>query len=427
MANNTSTLGDIDTAVQDELRNSVGTPLTSEKRVRAYNRVLDWLQGKANWNTTKRVKQFEYLSDETDYSIVNTLSITDFKDIWDLRMVDDSDNRHIEEYTDIGEKKFSLFKGQNKLTNKITVEERDNDKILRILSIITKGRTVVHQMDSLTANGTWASNTTTSDAQTLAADTTKKKEGSASLKFNISVSQSGNNYAEIATTTTSTTSVDGTDLENIGHFRLWLGLHNMSAANPALITGVTLRWGSDSSNYWEITPTTTITGGSFKAEWNRLDFNWGSATKTGTPDVSALDYFLIRLTYSSGMTDTNNIRIDELVLLKPIDMELVYFSNNFVTSSAGVQQARFTESTVDTTEILLLPERHLETFVRLAMTRLVPQKQRNNDDYIRYTRESEEAYQNMLNDIGNEIVREQENLRIEGTASGRQDVYNRQW
>lgn len=418
------TLENLETRIQNELRNTIGTPITQSKRVEAYNQVIDFLQAKYNWNPTKRVSPFSFLPGETDYSLVNDLGISDFKALWDIRFQDDNKERNIDEFQDIGEKPFNVFRGVDARINRVTFEERDNDIIMRLLSTISNGREVVHDFESLTANGTWASNTSTSDATTLALDDVKKIVGSGSLKFNIDVSQSGNNYSEISTTTTLATAIDGSGIENIGHFRFWLGLHDVSAANRALITSVTLRWGSSSTDYWEDSTTTTINNGTFKAGWNRLDFNWGDATTTGSPDASALDYFLIRITYSSGFTDSNNIRVDELVMLEPTELELVYFSTSMVSVS-GTWQTRFTTSTVSTTEVLLLPDRHLRGFVKLALAELFPQKEMDNNDYVRVVRESQDALEDMVNDIGNAIVREQENLRIVGQMSGRTE--NRMW
>jgi hypothetical protein len=414
------TLANIEIAVQSALRNTVNTPITQSKRVEVYNQVIGDLQAKYNWNPTKRIKTFDYLTGESDYSIVNELGIADFKNLWDLRFPEGENlDRNIDEYQDIDEKTFSQFHSYNAKIARLTIEERDNDPILRLLTTISTGRDVVHDCESLTSNGTWASDTTLSDATTLAVDSTISKVGSSCFKFNIDVSQSVNNYAEIATTTTLATSLDGSAIENIGHFRLWLGLHNITAANLALITSISLRWGSSSSAYWETSITPTLV-----ASWNRLDFDWADATQTGSPDATALDYFSLRITYSSGFTDTNNIRVDEIVMLTPTEMELVYFST-YLVSASGTLQTGFTTSVVTGTEQLLFPDRYLRVFTKLALMELFPQKEKQNDDYIRVSREAETGLQDMCNDIGNEIVRENYSLRPVGHMGGR--IESRQW
>lgn len=410
-------LSAIESSVQDELRNSVGTPITQAKRIRAYNIVIDFLQGKYNWDTTKRIAAWEYLQGESDYSIANDFSVSDFKGVKDIR-INDGSIKQLREFADIDEKKMNLYLQYQTLINRYTIEERDNDKILRILTEFSQGRTVVHQMDSLTANGTWASDTSTSDATTLTTDATRKKEGGASFIFNIDVSQSGNNRAQIATTMTLTTGVDGSAIENIGHFRFWLDLQSMTAANIVTITNIEFRWGSDSTNYWVDTTSTAINNGSLAATFNRLDFAWADATKVGSPDASALDYFEIRINYSAAMTDTNNIRIDEIVMLAPTEMELVYYSQ-FMVLAGSTRQEHFTVSPVATTETILLPTEHFRTFIKLAMKEIFPQKERNQKDYIRVTAEAEEGLDDLSVALGNEIQREQQNMRPEGQANGR--------
>ena len=422
----TFTLSDIDTAVQDELRNTVGTPITQEKRVRAYNRTIDRLQGKFNWDTTKRIKQWEYLQGEPDYSLENDLGLTDYKDTKDIRFVENTNFLQHQKFANVEERDFNIMELQNLQTNKYTIEERDNDKVLRIITNRQLGRTQVSQMDSLTNNGVWASDTSGSDATTLGTDTTRKKQGSASFKFNIDVSQSVNDFAKISTTTELTNSVDGSEIENIGHFRFWLGLHSVTAANIALITNIELRWGSSSSNYWVDTTSTAINAGSLVAGWNRLNFSWEDATEVGTPDAANLDYFEIRINYSSGFTDSNNIRTDDLVMLTPIDMELVYYSQ-FIVLDGATRQDHFTVSTVNTSEELLLPTEHFRTFVKLSLAEIFPQKERDGKDYIRVVQEARVALEDLSNALGNEVQREQANMSIEGNSSNRPDAWHLQW
>lgn len=415
----------IDNEVQLSLRNIVGTPFGTSTRISAYNRVIDFLQSKANWNSTRRVNEFEYLSGETDYSIENNLKITDFKQPWDLRFIEDNQVSNISEFEEIDSKKFTIKKGQRLLGNFYTIEDRDNDKILRIISNFNRGSEVVHEMDSLTTNGTWASDTTSSDATTLSVDETRAKTGSGSFKFNIDVSQSTNDYARIYTSTDLTTGIDASDYEGIGSLRFWLDLKSFSATQLGYITNIELRWGTDSSNYWSQTTDTNITGGDFASAWNRLNFNWGDATKVGSPDSSDMVYYDIRINYSSSMTDVSNVRVDQIKIFDPQDMEWVYFSNSFV-SKAGVWQKHFS-TTVDNTEVLLLPDQHLNLFINLALQILFPQKERSNDDYIRVKSEIKEELPLAIMESGNSITREKYEFMVAGYSSGRSDVGRSQW
>ena len=429
----TISLAPLDDRVQRKLRNLVNSPLDQTTRVASYNDVIAFLQSHANWNFTKRVATFEYLNKEVDYSLSNALLITDFKQIKDLRFVNDSEASHTKEFEEIDGNRLSIAEGQARYNNEFCFEDRDNDKILRILSNLSRGDTIADEMSDLTTGRTWASDTTNSDATTLAADTTRPKVGSGCLKFNITVAQSANNRAVIYTSTSLTTALDLSDILNKGHARLWLGLHSLTAAQLALITSVQFIWGSDSgvtpatrANYWSRTATTTATGGAFKATYNRMTFDWANATKTGSPAEAAIKYFEVVLNFSSTMTDATNIRVDQIKFFDPKEMELVYYSSNFVSLS-GVWQENFTTSTVNTNEQLLMDTRHLRLFECLALRELFPMKERSNNDYLRITEEIRTELPLAILLDGNPIVREESEFQVDGTSSGRSDTTGSHW
>ncbi len=427
-----STLAKIDDIVQLRLRNTVGSPLDQTTRVKIYNSVLDDLQIKSNWNYTKQINNFDYLNNESDYSIENNLGITDFKQSKSLRYVKSSAARQLQKFEDIEEADFAVMLGQNQKDDVYTIEERNNDNILRILSRFGGLNTIVHEMDSLTSNGTWVSDSA-SDALTLELDTNTVKVGSGSLKFNIDVSQSVNNFSRIYTSV-APSSIDGSGIENVGHFRLWEGLQSLTSAQLALITSITFVWGSDASgttpatkaNYWSKTTTTNITGGSFQDTWNRVDFDWETATKTGSPDASDLKYFEIQINYSASMTDANNVRIDQIKMFDPQEVEFVYFSENMVDKS-GTRQARFTTATVNTAETLLMPQNHDNMFVELALEKLFRMKDVGSVDSKDSKIEGEKLLQLAILKDGNDITREKYEFGVKGASSGREDLGGGQW
>lgn len=418
------TLANIDSAVQLRLRNIVESPLSQSTRVEAYNRVIDFLQSKSNWNQTRRVQPWTFLNTEIEFSIANDLDISDLKQVEEIRFLTDNNTQQTKEFEEIDSKDFSIRERQNIFNDEFCIEERDNAAILRILTDLGHGDTIIDDMDDLTTGRTWASDTSTSDATTLVQDTTRAKNGN-SLRFNISVSQSANNRAAIYTSTVLSTVVDASEIENVGFFRFWVGLHSMTAANLARMSGVTFVWGSEASatpatkaHYWSLQTTTPLLGGSFKAGWNRMSFPWEDATKTGSPDAASLRYFEIQLDYTAAMTNTNNIRIDQIKMFEPVEAEMVYFSNFFVSKS-GVLQENFTTGTVDPTEQLVLPQRHMSLFIALALMELFPQKEKNNNDYLRVEKLAKEKLSLAILHDGNAITREQERFQVGGNSNGR--------
>ena len=95
------TLSIIDAKVQYGLRNVVGSPLSQDIRLSVYNDVLDFLQSKANWLCTKRVTAFDYLNNEIDYSLSNSLGISDFKQYKDLRSIKTTNLSHYKEFEEM--------------------------------------------------------------------------------------------------------------------------------------------------------------------------------------------------------------------------------------------------------------------------------------------------------------------------------------
>lgn len=196
---------------------------------------------------------------------------------------------------------------------------------------------VMNDCDSLTASGTWAVEAST-DSANLTADSTNKKVGSASLNFDITVAQSGQNYGAIQNSTM--TARDLTSYQNLGTFFVWVYIPTITN-----LTSFTLRWGSDTSNYYEGTVTAQHNGLAFRAGWNRLGFAWSGATTTGSPSVTAIDTLYFRVTYSASYANATDFRIDDIRVENPELMEIHYYSSSFVQNgSTSVFQQIFTQS-----------------------------------------------------------------------------------
>jgi len=118
------------------------------------------------------------------------------------------------------------------------------------------------------------------------------------------------------------TARDLTNYEDTGVIRFWF-----KAVNSSKISNVTLRWGSDSSNYWEQSSTLSVQGEALSNFYKYLEFAWSSATQTGSPDVTAVDYLEIIITHTAT-TPIANLQIDEIA---------VYPTNNV----AGSERTRW--------------------------------------------------------------------------------------
>lgn len=185
----------------------------------------------------------------------------------------------------------------------------------------------VNSASGRTTNGTWTADTSGSDATNVTTDTTTYRKHSGSVNFDVDVSQSSNNFAQISNSTMS--QVDLSDEESLAHFLLEFYIPSVTN-----ISSCTLRWGNDASNYWERTVTTNVNGGALANGWNTLDFFWGDATQTGTVDETAIDYILFRVTYTASQADDTDFRINDIraVVAESVDIR---FSTAYIATNAS--------------------------------------------------------------------------------------------
>ncbi len=216
------------------------------------------------------------------------------------------------------------------------VERRDNDVYLVVNATPQNRATLLDDFDSGTTD--WEADTTTSDATNVTIDTNEFFQGSSSINFDIDVSQSVNNKAGLVN---DDVQLDLSSLEDTGVF-----LINAFIPDVTLITSYTLRWGTDSSNYWTTTVTTDIDGNAFvSAKWLTLAFDWLGSTTVGTPDSSDIAYFRIDMNYSAGQTDDTDFRYDYFRVAKPETLTFHYASFIVGEDNAGADIYKFAATT----------------------------------------------------------------------------------
>lgn len=180
---------------------------------------------------------------------------------------------------------------------------------------------VLHNCDSTSSNGTWAA---TDDGNTLTADATQKKRGTAALKFNITVASSVNDYATL--TNSTITAVDISSAK--GGVGFWVYTPTGGKTN---LTDLRLRVGSDASNYYEFTvDDSELTEGS----WVYIYKAYSGATTTGTPVDTAIDYLLFRVNYSASYTDKTGWGLDDIVSYSSTGAKPTMSLKNFKSNEA---------------------------------------------------------------------------------------------
>lgn len=113
------------------------------------------------------------------------------------------------------------------------------------------------------------------------------------------------------------------------------------------LTSFTLKWGSDSSNYYSASATTDYVGAVFIVGWNRIKMSFVSPTTVGTPVVGAIDYLQLTVT-CSGSTNLGLFRVQNFWVSENVPIQMTYYSNNLVSTSAGVQSQVFASAAATT-------------------------------------------------------------------------------
>lgn len=217
----------------------------------------------------------------------------------------------------------------------IADEQYTDAKILLIRVPTNESATTLEPFAEYDDNGTVTLVASTDATNIRTVDGARYKQGSA-VAFDIDVSASGTNTAGIEKA--FTTSVDLSDNEDIGTGFLDIFIPNGLVTE---MSSIRLRWGSSSGNYWEVTSSTCFNGQEFSRGKNVVAFPWSSASETGTPDSSAIDYVQILVSYGSGQADVSLIAIQDLRFANPTEYTHEYYSSRFTRSNAGTLQDEF--------------------------------------------------------------------------------------
>ena len=217
--------------------------------------------------------------------------------------------------------------------NMFQTQWNTNVKTVRISKNVRTG-ILLNDMNGITTNGTWAVG---DDATNLTEDNLNFVSGNASLKFDLDGSTT-DGFIQNSTMSAQ----DLTEHENESGLFLWLFLPDAST-----FTSVDLRWGSDTTNFWNRTVTTPHNG-TFLDGWNLVRFDWNGATETGTPDVTAVDYLRVTINYD-GVADTD-YRVDNIISKLGSIFEMVYYSKFLFRNSSGTF---IEETSADTDEVNL--------------------------------------------------------------------------
>lgn len=180
--------------------------------------------------------------------------------------------------------------------------------IIRIVAPFPPQQVIIDPMNSTT--GWTAAGTATS----LTQDTTDFYASPASLRFNLT---SGTGTL----TKTLQSPLSMASYENVGVG--FLAIEIPAGATATNLTSISIKFGSDSSNYDTVSDTEGFLGAWISGQWLLVAFDFAGASSTGTPDWSAMEYIQISLVSSGSFT---NFRVGGLFMSLPSPAQILYQS-----------------------------------------------------------------------------------------------------
>lgn len=188
--------------------------------------------------------------------------------------------------------------------------------MIRVSSNRTLPRSYLDPMSDTTG---W---TLAGSGSSLTQDTIVYYNAPASLRFTAT-------GASTATLTKDISSQDLTSYQSVGVIFVPVFIPASSASS---LTSVTVRLGSSSTAYYESTVTTGFIQSFQSNQWNLLAFDLATATTTGSPTITAMDYLQVRFTTSATIT---NLRAGGVWISYPSMHELIYATSAIFQASGA--------------------------------------------------------------------------------------------
>lgn len=204
------------------------------------------------------------------------------------------------------------------LTNgyRLTTEYNQGTQILRIANAKA---TAAIMLDDMSVTTGW---TASGNASSLAQDKTVYYEEPSALRFSLAASGS------LGILTKTISPQDLTAYQGVG-----VGFLAIRMPSATAINSVTLRLGSSSANYYSVTSTTGFVYSFMGNYWFLVPFDLSTASTTGTPVITAMNYLQLRFAYS-GIAVTN-FYVGGLFIALPSPHELLYQTAYIFQNSTG--------------------------------------------------------------------------------------------
>lgn len=264
------------------------------------------------------------------------------------------------------------------------------DYVDGVKSLIIKAKnsiasTTINEADSLDG---WS---TLNDATNLRLDSVRSFSGKNSLRFTIDETISGNSRATIKLSLASPLNFE--IYKKYGTFYTAFYIQNSTG-----ISSITLKWGTDASNYWYVVQTRNSDNQVFQTGWNEVVWDWSDASAIGNPDERNITFLQWDIDYDeTSFVSPQDWNIDKVKIVFRDVFVLRYYSENVVKDGTSGQLKKDFQNTndialfadVDASLINLIGMfaalRYRELFLRDQSDLLVVQNKRLSELLLPYT------------------------------------------
>jgi len=297
---------------------------------RAINSTLEIWNEIHDWPWTIKQVNFNYNPGVDTYALDSI--VTDFKYALTLKFY--KPGQRITEFTMVSPLRFdSAFLWSRRFAVQVVA----GVQTLRMKSV-DGNNAALNTATAYNQNGTWVG---ASAIGTVGTDSYEGFSLGASVSFlyngtSGTLTNDGNTY-------TTFKPVDMTTYNNRSN--IYFDIDFSSVTN---LSSLTLKWGTDSSNYFTATVTTDYLSNAFTTGWIRIKIPWSSVpTTVGTPIISSIKY--LQLTVSTtGSNNLGLVRVQNFFVSENVPVVLTYYSTNMVTTLAGAQAQIFASAAATT-------------------------------------------------------------------------------
>jgi len=232
----------------------------------------------------------------------------------------------------------------------IAIDDYNGIRVLYIRSATQDQSATIDPLSQIQGSGgTWDA---FGDADALVVNTDNYIKGNGSLEFSIDASAG-------VTAGIFKTDADNIDLSEFIQKNASFYSYALASSITG-ITAVTLRLGTDASNYFQYQVTVQNDGTALQTGWNALRFDALSPTVVGVPDENDILYEALFFNKETSKQNEGGYAFNYLVAKKGQYADVKYYGTNGWTSSDGVYKLK---STIDS-DLLIAGEDEFDLFVK---------------------------------------------------------------